>query len=271
MIPAGKAPFTGPYSVAGNGKHVGPTAEALKRAMKRAGFGFANKDLDELTQDFNTDLEGALDRWDPGGKDGYADGRWKKIRRLLCPPGTPHEGEYALDEYACRLLHDEAMKEKVPALGPVFSGGQSVLLQDLTHATSGLPVNARGESLWPAFDDAFAAGKTIVAPENMEVTKDSSSNPGDACYTLGDSELQWWFGHLVTAPAIGTWIKKGATIGKTCPNDLGGGPHVHVALNVERLWGLGIALTGKTNYTHGGPLIGDQLAAGRPLPIPPRK
>ena len=259
-LTAQQVPYTGPYSVAGKGRHAGPTAEALKRAMKRAQYGFANKPLGELNQVFNTDLEGALDRWDPG-KDGYADGRWNKIRALVCPAESPHEGEYALDEYAQRLIREESMATQAPSLGPVFAGGQSVLLHDLTHETSGLP-------LYPAFDDAFGQYIVIVAPEQIRVTKASSSNPGDAFYGEGVSKLRYWFGHLVEAPAVGTVINKGSRVGETCPNTIGGGPHVHVAINVEGLWGAGKELTHKTSYQHGAPTVGDQLAAGKPLPMP---
>lgn len=254
-----ECPYTGPYSVSGSGKHEGPTAEALKRAMKRAQFGFANKALADLNQVFNQDLEGALDRFDPGGQNGYGEGRWNKIRSLKCPAESPHQGEWALDEYALRLIRDESVKTKVPNLGPVFSGGKSVLDHDLTHATSGIP-------LYPAFDDAFSQGKTIIAPERIKITRASSSSPGDACYAEGtDSKLRYWFGHLATAPSVGTVIEKGKTIGKTCANNQGGGPHVHVAINVEALWGPGKQMTHHTNYTHGGPTVGAQLAAGKPL------
>lgn len=259
-----QVPYTGPYSIAGNGKHEGPTAEALKRAMKRAQYGFANKTLGELNQVFNQDLEGALDRWDPG-KDGYGDGRWKKIRSLKCPAESPNQGQYALDEYAQRLIRDEAMTAQVPNLGPVFSGGQSVLQHDLTHATSGLDPNDTGK-YWPAFDDAFAQGKTILAPEQIKIYQASSSNPGDACYAIGTkSNIRYWFGHLVEAPPVDKVINKGNAIGKVCANSIGGGPHVHVAVNVEKVWGTGKYMTHHTNYTHGAPRIGDQLAAGHPL------
>lgn len=258
-----ECPNTSPYSVDGNGKHEGPTAEALKRAMKRAQYGFSNKALGDLSQTYNAELEAALDRWDAGAN-GYGEGRWKKIRALRCPAESPSAGQYALDEYALRLIRDEAMRSSVPALGPVFSGGSSVLDHDLTHRTSGLDPNGTGE-YWPAFDDAFARGKRILAPETMHVTKASSSNPGDACYLEGRSGLRWWFGHLELAPVVGTLIRKGATIGKTCANSVGGGPHIHVAINVEQLWGAGKRMTHHVNYTHGAPTVGAQLSAGRAL------
>ena len=140
----------------------------------------------------------------------------------------------------------------------MFRGGKSVLYQDLTHATTGIP-------LYPAFDDAFSEGVTIIAPETIEVTKASSSSPGDACYAEGTSRIRWWFGHLHEAPSVGERIDKGQVIGITCRNTYGGGPHVHVAINVEQIWGAGKQLTHQTNYTHGAPLIGEQLEAGRPL------
>ncbi len=142
--------------------------------------------------------------------------------------------------------------DKVPALGPVWEGGKSVLLHDLTHPTSGIP-------LYPAFDDTFIAGRVIIAPEALVVTKQSSSRPGDAFYAEGVSELRYWFGHLVSAPATGRTFDKGEKIGVVLDHAIGGGPHVHVGINVERLLGRGKELAHKTNYAHGSPTIGAQL------------
>lgn len=152
-----------------------------------------------------------------------------------------------------RLIKD-LQPYPVPALGPVFAGGKSVLAHDLTHATGGIP-------LYPAFDDAFKAGTKIIAPEALEVTRQSSSRPGDAFYADGASGLRWWFGHLVTAPPNGRRFRKGAVLGTVLDHNIGGGPHVHVGLNVERLLGKGVELIHRTDYRHGAPLIGVQLAA----------
>ena len=140
----------------------------------------------------------------------------------------------------------------VPRLGPVWRGGKSVLEQDCTHATSGIP-------RFPAFDDAFVAGRKVIAPEALRVTRASSSNPGDAFFATGRSGLRYWFGHLVRAPSVGTKFRKGETMGIVLDHNIGGGPHVHVALNIERLIGPGKQLAHHTNYTHGAPLIGTQL------------
>lgn len=155
-----------------------------------------------------------------------------------------------LDLLARQLL-DQAHGH-VPQLGPVFAGGKSVLDHDLTHATGGIP-------LYPAFDDAFREGLELIAPERITVTRDSSSRPGDAFYADGESGLRYWFGHLAVAPAVGRVFAPGQAFGKVGANTIGGGPHVHVGVNVERLFGTGKELKHHTNYTHGGKTVGEQL------------
>jgi hypothetical protein len=209
-------------------------------------------------QHYNQNLEQAWDWFDQTkgltGNNGYATGRWERLRNMKARSDGPHAGEWALDEYSQRLIRDEAQASSgVPDLGPMFNGGKSVLAHDLTHATSGIP-------LYPAFDDAFSEGIAIIAPEDIEVTKASSSNPGDACYCSGESQLRYWFGHLAVAPSVGIRFNKGAVIGKVGPNDIGGGPHVHVGINVELLLGAGKQLEHHTNYTHGAKTVGEQLA-----------
>jgi hypothetical protein len=101
-----QVPYTGPYGLAAGPipKSKGPTAEALKRAMSRLGMGIEWRDFDQY---YNKDLEAALDKWDPGGKNGYGDGRWKKIRSAKVKTGD-HAGEWALDRYARTLIQNEA-------------------------------------------------------------------------------------------------------------------------------------------------------------------
>jgi hypothetical protein len=141
---------------------------------------------------------------------------------------------------------------RVPKLGPVWNGGRSILEHDCTHSTSGIP-------RFPAFDDAFVAGRKIIAPEALEVTRASSSNPGDAFFAKGRSGIQYWFGHLVKAPSVGTRFRKGEAMGVVLDHNVGGGPHVHVAINIEEIVQPGKQLAHHTNYTHGAPLIGRQL------------
>lgn len=157
----------------------------------------------------------------------------------------------------------------VPALGPLWNGGRSPLAHDLTHRTSGIR-DAFGRSmehLWPAFDDCFDEGEPILAPENLIVIPNpytgspfSSSNPGEAFYTRSVSKIRCWFGHLDRRHPPGTEFRKGQTIGKVARNLIGGGPHVHAAWNIEEMIAKGVALKHHTNYTHGAPLIGAQLA-----------
>lgn len=138
-------------------------------------------------------------------------------------------------------------------VGPVVPGGPSLLDHDLTHATSGIP-------LYPAFDTAFSAGRQIIAPEGVTIWKKlSSSNPGMAFYAMGDSGIDYWFGHLDRRHPLGTRFAKGQLLGRVIDTDVGGGPHAHVGVNVERLLGTGEELVHHKNYTHGAPTIRRQL------------
>lgn len=146
-------------------------------------------------------------------------------------------------------------KRKVPPLGPIWRGGQSILLHDLTHMTSNMPEG----DIYPAYDDAFDVGVEIIAPEALEVTRDSSANPGDAFYATGDSGIRYWFGHLDRAPRRGSRFKKGGVLGRVAPNHLGGGPHAHIGIDAQPL--CGFILKHRTDYRHGAPLVGVQLRA----------
>lgn len=253
MISVKNCPYTGPYSVEGYGHHKGKTPLALKRAMSR--LGYLPWEPDKWDEMFNLNLEVTLDKWDKG-KDGYAEGRWLKLRKATIPAGLPHAGEPALDTTGQQLIQAEktATVIVIPSLGPVYNGGPSVLMQDLTHETDGIP-------LYPAFDTAFAQGTGIIAPERLTVFQSSSSRPGCAFYCLGVSKIRYWFGHLDRNQPVGRSFQRGDLIGRVAPNNVGGGPHCHVGLNVELLWGIGKQLAHKTSYQHGAPLIGDQFRA----------
>lgn len=250
----------------------GADIEAVKRVISHAGFW--DWEPQPFDRDYNNNFANGSDRGtgvkgfqkkyglDVTGA--FGEGAFNKTKGMKIPAkdwaGKPksNAGDPVWDERSASIYRDYKVPDTVPDLGPTFSGGKSVLKHDLTHATSGIP-------LFPAFDDAFSQGITIIAPEDLEVYQASSSNPGDACYCKGKSGIRYWFGHLTTAPAVGTKIAKGKKIGVTCVNDVGGGPHVHVGVNVEKVWGTGKQMTHHTNYTHGAPLIGDQLEAGHAL------
>jgi hypothetical protein len=179
---------------------------------------------------------------------------WEGIR-----PATGWFGQATLDAlwpyfdaYGCWRYRLYRPPSPLPKLGPVWRGGKSVLDHDLTHATSGIP-------LYPAFDDAFRAGTEIIAPEAIVVTRRSSSRPGAAFYAIGDSGIRYWLGHLVEAPAEGRRFKRGEVLGVVLEHVIGGGPHVHVGINVEHLLGDGVELVHRTDYRHGAPTVGEQL------------
>lgn len=246
----------------------GPDVVAIKRAISRLGRW--------PWQAFDDTLSPAFARGKAGGNVGdsgvagfqrqsgleptgnVGDLTYQTLRYAIVPAGLPNAGARAFDAAAVDLLERSHELGVCPKLGPTFAGGKSVLDHDCTHATSGIP-------LYPAFDDAFQAGKAITAPEALTVTRASSSSPGSAFYADGASGLRWWFGHLTSSPSVGRKFAIGEVVGYVLDHDVGGGPHVHVGLNVELLWGTGKQLTHKTNYAHGAPLIGKQLEAGRPL------
>ena len=62
---------------------------------------------------------------------------------------------------------------------------------------------------------------------------------------------------------MGRRFGRGDTVGSVAPHP--DAPHVHVGINVERLWGIGQEMSHHTNYTHGAAPVGKQLDAGRPL------
>jgi len=164
------------------------------------------------------------------------------------------KSEWAFDLIAIALMHEAIAKPKplaLPPLGPMYSGGKSILNHALTHSTSGI-------NLYPAFDDVFGAGRTVIAPEPLLVMRASTSNPGRAFYADGRSGIRYWFAHLTSSPRMGTEFKKGQKIGTTIN---AGTPHCHTGVNVEKLWGKGKELIHHDNYTYGAPTIGDQLAA----------
>jgi hypothetical protein len=185
------------------------------------------------------------------------------LRSIRVPEGKAHAGEMAMDAAAANMIAEAwelfAGHEPGPArieLGPVEAGGQGVRDHDLTHATSGIP-------LYPAFDDVWYAGRNVLAPEPMVVTRTGGASHGVAFYADGDSGLRWWFGHLNASPPVGRSFSRGQVVGQVAAHP--DAPHVHVGINVERLWGTGQEMTHHSNYTHGAPLVGEQLDAGRPL------
>lgn len=157
----------------------------------------------------------------------------------------------------------ELHRTPVPNLGPVLKGDKSLLLWVPTHQTDGL---FRGTgSHYPAFDSGFGqVGRTIVAPERLKVRRQSSAAGADAFYATGVSKIEYWFGHLVRAPATGTWFDQGDSMGviaRIAMSD--GGPHFHTGLDCRKLIGKDLKWGRRGNgpdYTFGSPTYGQQLA-----------
>lgn len=109
-----QVPWTGPYSLAGNdagNPSKGPTCEALKRALSRAGA--PSLPWQEFDGHYNLKLEEAWDWYDRKvsagtGNNGYSKGRWQRLRSMKARHDGPHAGEWALDTYGMKLIQDEA-------------------------------------------------------------------------------------------------------------------------------------------------------------------
>lgn len=152
---------------------------------------------------------------------------------------------------AMRLIDEvqaDLSRPVVPNLGPIYKGGQSILLHDCTHITSGVG--------WPAFDDGFQAGLPVVAPEACVVYDNTSGAAGgEAFYIKGDSGIRYWIGHITTVPKQFKRFAKGAVMTHVSSDHPR--PHVHLGIDARAI--LGHHLEAHTNYTHGAPLIGVQL------------
>jgi hypothetical protein len=166
---------------------------------------------------------------------------------------NPEGSHYVAVMEVLNLLEKNAAAQipVVPNLGPITPGGASILGFDFTHMTTGLG--------WPAFDTLLTGdpgpSMVVIAPEAITIdTKDSSSSPGEAFYATGASGLRYWFAHLKDDHPLGKKFAKGAKIGDTLPTTVGGGTHLHLAVNL-------IPVTGRharygrdgngPNYTHG--------------------
>lgn len=159
----------------------------------------------------------------------------------------------ALDRLAVDL--EPPKPPGAPALGPILAGGRSVLLEDLTHATGGIPG-------YPAFDFGFGRpGALIVAPELLDVTRhgravrrDGRPN-GRIVYATGCSGLRYAIVHVEEPALIGAKLRKGQRVAVISANHEI--PHGHLGIDARSV--LGRELEHHTDYTHGAPTLGEQL------------
>lgn len=158
---------------------------------------------------------------------------------------------------------------KVPQLGPVVKDGLATLLMAPTHMTSGAEWPEDHE-IYVAFDAGFGAGgRPVLAVEALKVTRSSSAQGGAAFYATGASGIRYWYGHLDSAPRVGSALRKGAVVGriKFGPGQPPGGPHAHLGLDVTPLGIPRLLYGGQTkrtdkpvDYKFGSPTIGAQLS-----------
>lgn len=238
------------------GQTVGKDVAIAKFGVGRYETGLLPKPAGGYTETFGTGLRDALqtviqpqEGIKPTGNIGQAtwDVLWTYLddyRRLQykrwSPPVTPEP-------------------PPMPELGPLYIGGASVLNHQLTHNTDGI-------LYYPAYDDGWVYGRTVLAVEKMTITKASSANPGDAFYARGVSGLEYWYGHLISAPGVSSKFEKGEPVGKIA--NQGSRSHIHLGLDARPLVGHTLLYGANGNgpdYTYGSPTVGAQLAEGLSL------
>lgn len=171
----------------------------------------------------------------------------KKVEKAYDP--TAPNWEKALYEINLVKNSLQPVTSNVPALGPIVKGGPSILKYDCTHLTAVVG--------WPAFDHVADPGTPVVAPENCIVYDNTSgAQGGDAFYIRGKSGMRYWVGHITTVPNQGRLFTKGQTM--TYISSDHPLPHVHLGIDAVPL--IGHKLISHTDYSHGAPLIGVQLA-----------
>jgi hypothetical protein len=160
----------------------------------------------------------------------YADAYSKWVYRIWSPPAA------------------------LPVMGPLYVGGTSVLNNQLTHNTDGIPY-------FPAYDDGWVAGRAVLAVEDLVVDSVvTSSSPGEAFYATGVSKMRFWYGHLTSHPPYGHHYKRGETVGWIY--NQGWKSHVHLGIDARPLIGHSLLYGANGNgpdYTTGSPTVGVQL------------
>lgn len=181
---------------------------------------------------------------------------WRDLRQTregyVTHPDGPH---WNAAERKRDLLLKDLQGPKVPALGPVLEDGLAMLLHAPTHNTDGVPG-------YPAFDTGFGmAGRWVIAPEPLEIIRQSGAAGGDAVYARGASKIEYWIGHIGVAPATGRTFRKGERISRIA--DQRATDHVHWGVNTVPLTGKALLYGANGNgpdYSWGAPTIGAQLA-----------
>lgn len=175
----------------------------------------------------------------------------------------PHAPRWSKAMLLIDGVEEALSKPPIPNLGPCCQGDKSVLLHAPTHNTDGIQDLPEQPSVYSAYDTGWVAGKKVLAPERLKITKQSSASGADAFYAVGISTIGYWFGHIVSSPATETWFDKGETIGRIASIATRyGGPHLHIGLNTIKLIGHDLKWGKNGNgpdYTFGSPTIGVQL------------
>lgn len=235
------------------GPTVGKDVQIAKFAVGRYEDNLLPPPQGGYTKTFGTGLRDALkvviqpnEGIPPSGNIGQA--TWDVLWPLL--------DDYHRWQYRVWIVPIIPKPDPVPSLGPLYMGGASVLNHSLTHNTDGIPS-------FPAYDDGWIAGRTVLAVEDMLVdTEHTSSNPGSAFYATGQSKIRYWYGHLTDSPPLGREFKKGDQVGRIY-NQGSEKSHIHLGINAEPLIDHSLLYGANghgPDYTYGSPTVGAQLS-----------
>lgn len=202
-----QVPYTGPYAITANPlrgiRAKGPTVEALKRALSRAGApSLPWRDFD---QTYNKNLEAAWDWHDPG-HDGYGDGRWKLLKAMMCDPSGPNAGQHALDHYAMTLIQDEA---GLTADSTRLARFQAALTAAINRALSGASRWRYDETERPValnIDVANPKGTSDCSGSVIQLV-DRARRDANLLPVIADPAKQGWSGFGNTSEHEDDWPK----------------------------------------------------------------
>ncbi len=232
-----------------NGPTVGTDVQIAKFAVHRYEDGLLPKPSSGFTKQFGPALKDALQtviqpREGIPATGNIGKATWDVLWEYL--------DAYRKTKYLTWTVPSVPKPNPVPDLGPLYIGGASVLNHQLTHNTDGIPY-------YPAYDDGWVYGRTVLAVENLVVREASSADYGDAFYAAGASKIDYWYGHLIVAPSVGREFKKGEAVGKIGMQPT---PHVHLGMDARPLVGQTLLYGANghgPDYSFGSPTVGTQL------------
>lgn len=205
-----QVPYTGPYAKAGNAKGIkssGPTVEAMKRALSRAGA--PTLPWRDFSQEYNANLEAAWDWYGPvdaPNLDGYGDGRWKLLRLMMCDPAGPNAGQRALDLVGRTLIQNEAGATSDSGRMEKFQGALTAAARRALKAASRWRYDAHERPVELNIDVADPPGTSDCSGSVIQLS-DRARRDAGLLAVIQDPAKQNWSGFGNTDQFEDDWPK----------------------------------------------------------------